>query len=404
MFKYQKIEGIELVNIKNTKVVFNASSHLNKIQSRRFLKPKTLFEEYTKDFRFKKSGNKLTITKIAKGNKELELNVKDLDYVQITRSDLDFKIVENIKETFSENEIIYKAKDSKINMLSTYIEDIDFELDKSHLVFKDYFLFINANFEVYNGSSINEQRDPYKISGAKGYIHNLTVLMDKNLENTGSLFLKENTYINKLDICAMKNNIAELQVINNVTCSFYNNNSIRIIGNPKILIMNSYNNLKVGETLYKNKEIKHYPNPYFTLDNIENDEAIYSLKESKSSGRLMLPVALTEEIDKRKKRKEKLREAEKSLMNIDLNRYVSERKDELDSVIRESDNKIDEYLELLKEDYPTDKITKNNRKEVIDFLKGTRKTDIQLNDKQRLNLKKLCILFDLEYKREGVIF
>ena len=399
MFKYQKIEGIELVNIKNTKVVFNDSSHLNKIQSRRFLKPKTLFEKYTKDFRFKKSGNKLIITKISKSHRELEINVKDLDYVQITHSDLEIQIVGDIKEYISENEIIYKAKNSKINMLSTYMEDIDFELDKSHLIFKDYFLFINANFDLYNGSSVIENREPYKTSETKGYIHNLTVEMNKHPENVSSLFLKENVYINKLDICAMANTIAELQVINNVTCSFYNNDSIKIIGNPKVLIMNTYKNERIGKTDYKNKKVKNYPNPYFKLSNIENNEAMNSLINSKSAGCLMLPVILQKEItirkkrkdDESKKREEQVKEAERKLMAQSF-------------IPKSPTDRKKEYLELLNQDYPTDKITKYNREKIIKFLKEIERTKLQLNDKQRLNVKKLCILFDLDFKREGVIF
>ena len=65
---------------------------------------------------------------------------------------------------------------------------------------------------------------------------------------------------------------------------------------------------------------------------------------------------------------------------------------------------FEKLAQTLNLDYPTNKIDSENKTYFITALTRSFEDNIELNEKQRRNRIKLCILFDIKYKKEEVLF
>ena len=65
---------------------------------------------------------------------------------------------------------------------------------------------------------------------------------------------------------------------------------------------------------------------------------------------------------------------------------------------------FEKLAQTLNLDYPTNKIDSENKTYFITALTRSFEDNIELNEKQRNNRIKLCILFDIKYKKEEVLF
>jgi len=361
--------------------------------------PANFEKDLKNDFKTIRSNGQLIIIEKNIFKKTLKININGLEKIKFISSDV---FISNFKESGQLNigsklEMFFDYSAVRFN--SFFNKDLKIKTYDSRLYLENCFIE-NFDLDLLGNSNI-ETKNTY-ISMAELFIDSLSYAELWKLE----------TYIINARVYIENNGLCHLQVISRLEYSIDGRDSIIVDGDPVIYELpnkrdkNGNTRKKTSALIIKNKmKIKNAVKvPHMLISEIEQ-----SLLTSFETSRLDMPSILIEAIAissnlKIKEHLEKssiIKEQKKLRKKEARDRSILEKK-KLENKIINKDKK--EFLELLEKDRPSCFISIENSDKLIKMLIDSFSFGDDLSEKQLKNRKKLCVLFDIDFRDSEVLF